>query len=168
MHNPHTHVLTQVGKAYLGASYPDWKQPQTQQFDHVYKDNNTTCASPTGDRMCWERDARMSTHPFAMRHERKCSRAVAPCTLPGLGRLTISARQTRSMSWIGKVLDEQPAPRVSRWRSSSERRRCGLCTPIVSTQPDLLFPEDKRVKQTQECTCAGAFVVPRCCGVLLD
>jgi len=116
----------------------------------------------------WERDARMRTHPFAMRHERKCSRAVAPCTLPGLGRLTISARQTRSMSWIGKVLDEQPAPRVSRWRSSSERRRCGLCTPIVSTQPDLLFPEDKRVKQTQECTCAGAFVVSRCCGVLLD
>ena len=91
----------------------------------------------------WERDAGMSTHPFAMRHERKCSRAAAPCTLPGLGRLTISARQTRSMSWIGKVLDEQPGSRVSRRRSSSERRRCGLRTPIVSSgnsaQPVLLL-----------------------------
>ena len=91
----------------------------------------------------WERDAGMSTHPFAMRHERKCSRAAAPCTLPGLGRLTISARQTRSMSWIGKVLDEQPGSRVSRRRSSSERRSCGLRTPIVSSgnsaQPVLLL-----------------------------
>ena len=98
----------------------------------------------------------MSTHPIAMRHECKHSRAAAPETrmlsnLCTSGTLRFMDRQ--------KVLDEQPGGSQGRkqvhagWQSSSERRRCGLYKHIISAggtqtrpSPNYLVTQTRRHK----------------------